>query len=93
MAPSLMGDLKDFSVLHTVQTPSGAHRGSYTKDTNFVSLEVMRPGQLGVTLRLCDEVKEACNCTSTPQYSLLACESHYFTFGAWGGVVVKALRY
>ena len=44
----------------------------------------MRPGQLGIPLRLCDEVKEARNCTSTAQYSLLAwcliSQSQYFTF-------------
>jgi hypothetical protein len=84
VAPSLMTRMEDVSVFHIVQTPSGAHRALYPKETSVFSPEVKRQRQLYLPLPLSDEVKKACSYTSTVPYALmpwcLISQIHCFAF-------------
>jgi hypothetical protein len=64
---------RDFSLLHSVQTGSGAHPASYRINSGALSLTVKRPGLESESSPLLSvEVKNMWRYTFTPAYALIA---------------------
>jgi hypothetical protein len=64
---------REFSLLHSVQTYTGAHPASYLMGTGVLSQGIKRPGrEADHSPQASAEVKNAWIYTSTPPYAFMA---------------------